>query len=79
MHDEGEKVKIKVDPTRTSAESLTTKQLEDIVHGWIRHITRFFRETIEKVNTKGIVIACIIKLMLDFHKLHVVVARNCRN
>jgi hypothetical protein len=47
--DEEEKVKIKVDPTRTSVESLTLKQLEDIVDGWMRFLTRSFRDENEKV------------------------------
>lgn len=47
--DETEKVKIKVDPTRTSVESLTTKQLEDIVEGWMRFVSRRFRDSSEKV------------------------------
>jgi dynein heavy chain, axonemal len=47
--DEEEKVKIKVDPTRTSVESLTQKQLEDIVDGWMRFLTRSFRDVNDKV------------------------------
>jgi hypothetical protein len=49
IHDEEEKVKIKVDPTRTSVESLSEKQLEDIVDGWMRFLTRSFRDVNEKV------------------------------
>jgi hypothetical protein len=52
IHDEEEKVKIKVDPTRTSVESLSVKQLEDIVDGWMRFLTRSFRDVNEKVYIK---------------------------
>lgn len=48
--DEDDKVKIKVDPLKTSLDGITTAQLEEIVDGWMKFITKAFRDTREKVS-----------------------------
>lgn len=49
--DESDKVKIKVDPMKMNLEEITTKQLEDIVDGWMKSIMKTFRDAKEKVMT----------------------------
>lgn len=49
--DESDKVKIKVDPQKMNFEEITTKQLEDIVDGWMKFIMKTFRDAKEKVMT----------------------------
>lgn len=42
-------MKIKVDPTKVSLDEMTTKQLEDIADGWMKFLTKAFRDAKEKV------------------------------
>jgi hypothetical protein len=44
-------VKIKVDPMKMNLEEITTKQLDDIVDGWMKFIMKMFRDAREKVMT----------------------------
>lgn len=48
--DEDDKVKIKVDPLKISVDGITTTQLEEIVDGWMKFITKAFRDASEKVS-----------------------------
>lgn len=50
--DEADKVKIKVDTTKMSFDGITTSQLEEIVDGWKRFITKAFRDASEKVSRR---------------------------
>lgn len=52
--DEDDKVKIKVDPMKMSLDGITTTQLEEIVDGWMKFITRALRDAIEKVRRKTV-------------------------
>lgn len=48
--DEEDKVKIKVDPTKMSLEGIETSQLEEVVDGWFKYVSKIFREACEKVR-----------------------------
>lgn len=48
--DEDDKVKIKVDPMKMSLDGITATQLEEIVDGWMKFITKAFRDASEKVS-----------------------------
>lgn len=39
---------------KTNLDEITTKQLEDIVDGWMKFITKAFRDAKEKVMTDAI-------------------------
>lgn len=47
--DDDDKLKIKVDPMKMSLDDLTTKQLEEIVNGWMKFLQKAFRDAKEKV------------------------------
>jgi hypothetical protein len=48
--DEADKVKIKVDPSKMNVDDIMTTQLEEIVDGWMKFITKAFRDASEKVS-----------------------------
>lgn len=48
--DEEDKVKIKVDPTKMNLEGIETSQLEEVVDGWFKYVSKIFREACEKVR-----------------------------
>lgn len=48
--DDDDKVKVKVDPLKMSLDGITTTQLEEIVDGWMKFITKTFRDVSEKVS-----------------------------
>lgn len=45
-------MKIKVDPMKMSLDEITTKQLEDIVDGWMKFLLKALRDAKEKVMTE---------------------------
>lgn len=47
---EDDKVKVKVDPMKSSLDGIATTQLEEIVDGWMKFITKTFRDANEKVS-----------------------------
>lgn len=47
--DDEDKVKIKVDPTKMCLDGIETNQLEEVVDGWFKHVSKIFRESCEKV------------------------------
>jgi hypothetical protein len=47
--DDEDKVKIKVDPMKMNLDDIECSQLEEIVEGWIKYITKAFRDANEKV------------------------------
>lgn len=42
-------MKIKVDPMKMSLDGIEISQLEEIVEGWMKYITKILRESSEKV------------------------------
>lgn len=48
--DDEDKVKIKVDPAKMSLDGIELHQLEEIVDGWFKHITKTLKDACEKVR-----------------------------
>ncbi len=48
--DDEDKVKIKIDPISMSLVDVTTSQLEEVVDGWVKFVSKKFREALEKVR-----------------------------
>lgn len=48
--DDEDKMKIKVDPMKMSLDGIEISQLEEIVEGWMKCITKILRDVSEKVR-----------------------------
>ena len=48
--DDEDKMKIKVDPMKMSLDGIEISQLEEIVEGWMKYISKILRESSEKVK-----------------------------
>ena len=48
--DDEDKIKIKVDPMKMSLDGIEISQLEEIVEGWMKYITKILRESSERVR-----------------------------
>lgn len=49
-------MKIKVDPMKMSVDGITTTQLEEIVDGWMKFITKAFRDACDKVKKEDLIV-----------------------
>jgi hypothetical protein len=50
--DDEDKVKIRVDPMKMSLDGVEISQLEEIVEGWNKHISKVFRDACDKVRER---------------------------